>query len=157
MTTVIPLPFMPVTSSNTLRIRFRKLHPSAVPPKRGTSGSAGYDLTATSVTEDPSGLPVLIFGTGLAVEIPRGYAGFIFPRSSCYKYGMDLTNCVGVIDSDYRGEIKAVFMDHYGQGYKVGDRIAQMIILPVPEVEYVESDQLSDTLRGTGGYGSTGR
>lgn len=151
------LPHIPAKGKSHIQVYFRKLHPSAVPPKRGTSGSAGYDLTATSVTEDPSGLPVLIFGTGLAVEIPRGFAGFIFPRSSCYKYGMDLTNCVGVIDSDYRGEIKAVFMDHYGQGYKIGDRIAQMIILPVPEVEYVETDRLTETLRGTGGYGSTGK
>lgn len=140
-----------------MKIKIKKLDPAAVMPKRGTADSAGWDLTALTVNEDASGLPVLHFGTGLAFEIPKGYAGFIFPRSSCYKYGMDLTNCVGVIDSDYRGEVKAVFMDYYGQGYKKGDRIAQMIIMPVPEIEFEEADHLSDTGRGTGGYGSTGR
>lgn len=140
-----------------MKIRFKKLNPNAVAPVQGTPGSAGYDLTALTVSEDPTGFPVVHYGTGIAVEIPKGYAGFIFPRSSCYKFGMDLTNCVGVIDSDYRGEVKAVFMDYYGQGYKKGDRIAQMIIMPVPEIEFEESDHLSDTGRGTGGYGSTGR
>lgn len=140
-----------------MKIRFKKLNPDAVAPVQGTPGSAGYDLTALTVSEDPTGLPVIHYGTGIAVEIPKGYAGFIFPRSSCYKFGMDLTNCVGVIDSDYRGEVKAVFMDYYGQGYKKGDRIAQMIIMPVPEIEFEEADHLSDTGRGTGGYGSTGR
>ena len=140
-----------------IKVKIKKLDPAAVMPKRGTADSAGWDLTALTVNEDASGLPVLHFGTGLAFEIPKGYAGFIFPRSSCYKYGMDLTNCVGVIDSDYRGEVKAVFMDYYGQGYKKGDRIAQMIILPVPDIEFEETDHLSDTARGTGGYGSTGR
>ena len=140
-----------------MKIKVKKLDPNAVMPRRGTSGSAGWDLTALTVYNDAQGLPVLHFGTGLAFEIPKGYAGFIFPRSSCYKHGMDLTNCVGVIDSDYRGEVKAVFMDYYGQGYKKGDRIAQMIIMPVPEIEFEESDHLSDTGRGTGCYGSTGR
>lgn len=140
-----------------MKIRFKKLNPNAVAPVQGTPGSAGYDLTALTVSEDPTGLPVIHYGTGIAVEIPKGYAGFIFPRSSCYKFGMDLTNCVGVIDSDYRGEVKAVFMDYYGQGYKVGDRIAQMIIMPVPEVEFEQSEELTATFRGTNGYGSTGR
>lgn len=140
-----------------VKVKIKKLNSAAVMPQQGTPGSAGWDLTALTVSEDPTGLPVLHYTTGLAFEIPKGYAGFIFPRSSCYKYGMDLTNCVGVIDSDYRGEVKAVFMDYYGAGYKAGDRIAQMVIMPVPEVEFEESDQLSDTTRGEGGYGSTGR
>jgi dUTP pyrophosphatase len=86
--------------------------------------------------------------------------GLVFPRSSVYKTGFSLTNCVGVIDSDYRGEIMAKFADTYlgdVEGYEVGDRICQMIIMPVPEVEYVEADKLSSTERGAGGYGSTGR
>lgn len=140
-----------------MKIRFKKLNPAAVIPAKATEGSAAFDLTAVTVAEDQTGLPVLHFGTGLAVEIPAGYAGFLFPRSSCYKYGMDLTNCVGVIDSDYRGEIKAVFMDYYGEGYKAGDRIMQMVVFPVPEVEWEEVEELNQTSRGEGGYGSTGR
>lgn len=140
-----------------VKVKVKKLDPQAVMPKRGTAGSAGWDLTALTVNEDAAGLPVVHYGTGLAFEIPEGYAGFIFPRSSCYKYGMDLTNCVGVIDSDYRGEVKAVFMDYYGEGYKAGDRIGQIIIMPVPEVEFEEAESLSETARGRGGYGSTGR
>ena len=140
-----------------IKVKFKKLAPNAVIPRRGSSQAAGYDLTALTCAEDASGLPVIHYGTGIAIEIPKGYAGFIFPRSSCYKYGMDLTNCVGVIDSDYRGEVKTVFMDYYGQGYKAGDRIAQIIIMPVPEVEFEETEELSETARGAGGYGSTGR
>lgn len=98
------------------------------------------------------------FGTGLAVEIPKGYVGLIFPRSSCYKAGMLLTNCVGVIDSDYRGEIKAVFVsDGQYRQYEVGDRVCQLVISPVPAVKFVEVQELSRTERGAGGYGSTGK
>ena len=138
-----------------LTVKFKKLNENAKMPFRGTTGSAGYDLTATAIGLGP--VPdTIVYGTGLAVEIPTGYVGLIFPRSSVYKTGMILTNCVGVIDSDYRGEIKAVF--RIGDNpYGIGERIMQMIIMPVPEVEYIEVDNLSETDRGTGGYGSTGK
>ena len=138
-----------------MKIRYKKLHPDAVAPYQGTPGSAGFDLTAVS-KKQVDGYHTE-FGTGLAVEIPEGHVGLIFPRSSCYKSGMLLSNCVGVIDSDYRGEIKAVFLGtHIEKSYQVGDRIFQMIVLPIPSVEYEKAEELTETDRGEGGYGSTG-
>ena len=142
-----------------MKIKFKKLIDGAVAPKQGSATAAGFDLTATSKRWNRK-FSVWEYGTGIAVEIPEGYAGFIFPRSSVFKTGLTLTNCVGVIDSDYRGEIMAKFADTYlgdGEEYHVGDRIGQMIILEVPKVEYVEADELSVTERGAGGYGSTGK
>ena len=142
-----------------MKIKFKKLSENAVMPKRGSQWAAGYDLTAISKRWNRE-FSVWEYGTGIAVEIPEGYAGFLFPRSSIYKTGFTLTNGVGLIDCDYRGEIMAKFADTYlgdVEGYEVGDRIGQLVILPVPEVEYVEVDELSETVRGTGGYGSTGK
>ena len=142
-----------------MKIKFKKLSENAVMPKRGSEWAAGYDLTATSKRWNRE-FSVWEYGTGIAVEIPEGYAGFVFPRSSIYKTGLTLTNSVGVIDRDFRGEIMAKFADTYlgdVEGYDVGDRIGQLVILPVPEVEYVEVDELSETVRGAGGYGSTGK
>lgn len=143
-----------------LKVRFKKLVPEAVAPYQATPGSAGWDLTATS-RELVKGNKA-IYGTGLAVEIPKGYVGLIFPRSSIHKKILRLSNSVGVIDSDYRGEIKAVFDWSgpwpYEHGlYQTGDRICQLIILPVPTIEWEESKELTPTKRGEGGYGSTGR
>ena len=141
-----------------MKIRFKKLNPDAVAPVQGTPGSAGYDLTALTVSEDPTGLPVIHYGTGIAVEIPKGYAGFIFPRSSCYKFGMDLTNCVGVIDSDYRGEFIVALHNHgtTAQTVTKGERIAQLVIAPYLRADYEVVDELNETERGAGGFGSTG-
>lgn len=142
-----------------IRIKFKILHPWAVAPKQGTPGSAGFDLTAVSRSFD-NDHSVWSYGTGLAVEIPKGYMGLVFPRSSVYKTGDILSNGVGVIDSDYRGEIGAKFygVNHlFDCPYEVGDRICQLVIVPIPEVEYVEAAALSETTRGAGGYGSTGR
>jgi dUTP pyrophosphatase len=93
------------------------------------------------------------------MEIPEGFVGLVFPRSSIRKYDLSLTNCVGVIDSGYRGEIQATFRKEAGipsKRYDVGDKIAQMIILPYPSIQFIETDELSDTERGEGGFGSTG-
>ena len=142
-----------------MRIRFRKLHPRAVAPKQGTPGSAGFDLTATSRKYDADH-SVWDYGTGLAVEIPEGFAGMVFPRSSVYRTGDILSNGVGIIDSDYRGEIRAKFygVNHlFDCPYEVGDRICQLVIVPIPVVEFVEAPELTETGRGAGGYGSTGR
>lgn len=125
-------------------------------PVRMTDGSAGFDCYARSVYYDGK---FHVYNLGFAVEIPDGYVGLVFPRSSVYKTGMSLTNCVGVIDSDFRGEVTARFihrpyMDY--RPYSAGDRVCQIVFVPVPEVRLVECDTLSDTERGEGGYGSTG-
>lgn len=139
-----------------LKIKFKKLNPNAVMPKQGTAGAAGFDLTAVSlkVTET-----TLKYDTGIAIEIPPGYVGLVFPRSSVCKTGLSLANSVGVIDSDYRGSISFVFYKPMPciVPYLPGDRIGQLVIVPIPEVEFVEVEELSETERGSGGYGSTGK
>lgn len=126
-------------------------------PKMGHRGDAGFDLTAIGV--ERLGLFKYRYHTGLAFEIPYGYEGQIRPRSSIHKSGMILCNSVGTVDSPYRGEVMAVFwkIPFVGKRYVVGDRICQLVIKPVPEIEFVEAQQLSDTERGNGGFGSTGR
>lgn len=141
-----------------LKVKFKKLSEKTVIPKYAKAGDAGLDLVATSVVEE---YDIVTYGTGLAVEIPEGHVGLIYPRSSISKYELELTNSVGVIDSGYRGEITFKFRKT-GTGitnniYKVGDRIGQLIIMPYPKIETVESSDLSETERGTGGYGSTGK
>lgn len=140
-----------------MKVKFKKLVEGAKAPYQGTVGSAGFDLTAIGIDDMENGY--LRYHTGLAVEIPVGYVGLVFPRSSVFKTGMLLSNCVGVIDSDYRGEITAVFTigDDVDTEYKVGDRICQLIIMPYPEIEFEETEELTETKRGIGGYGSTGR
>ena len=138
-----------------LKIKFKKLNPNAVIPKRGTIGAAGFDLTAVSMEVSAT---MIKYDTGIAVEIPPGYVGLVFPRSSVCKTGLSLANSVGVIDSDYVGELSAVFYLRSGcRVYNVGDRIGQLLIVPIPEVEFMEVDELSETERGAGGYGSTGK
>jgi dUTP pyrophosphatase len=145
---------------NTLSIKIKKLHPNAVIPTYSKEGDAGMDLVATEILNETT--EQVNYGTGIALEIPYGYVGLVFPRSSIRKYDLSLTNCVGVIDSGYRGEIQATFKKtnwlkgDSSEKYKVGDRIAQIIILPYPRIQFVESNQLSDTDRGNGGFGSTG-
>ena len=137
-----------------MKIKMKKLHPNAVIPRYAKPGDAGMDLTA--VWENQT-MDVVTYGTGLAVEIPSGHVGLLFPRSSIYKTKMALTNCVGVIDSGYRGEIMMKFkMTDNRTMYSVGDRIGQLVIMPYPEVEFEEVEELSETSRGSGGYGSTG-
>jgi len=138
-------------------VKIKKLHNNAVVPQYAKAGDAGMDLVATEVI-DGYGFSVT-YGTGLAMEIPEGFVGLVFPRSSIRKYDLSLTNCVGVIDSGYRGEIQATFRKEAGipsKRYDVGDKIAQMIILPYPSIQFIETDELSDTERGEGGFGSTG-
>ena len=140
-----------------IKIKTKKIHPESVLPKQAKRGDAGYDMTATSV--ERIGLFKYRYGTGIAMEIPEGYEGEIRARSSVHKTGMILSNCVGTVDSGYRGEIMAVFwkIPFIGKPYKVGDRIMQILIKPVPAVKYEVAETLSKTDRGTGGYGSTGK
>lgn len=139
-----------------MEVKFKKLSPDAIAPIQATDGAAGFDLTAIGM--DWLDSKTIKYHTGIAVEIPPGHVGYVFPRSSCYKRGMALTNCVGVIDSDYRGEITFVFRkNRRDDNYHYGERIAQLIVMPIPAVEFIEVEELSDTVRGTGGYGSTGK
>ena len=138
-----------------MKVNIKKLHPDAVIPKYATLGDAGLDLTAVDVVADGS---TLTYKTGLAVEIPSWHVGLLFPRSSVYKTGQTLTNCVGVIDSGYRGEIMLKFtLSPYAKVYEIGDRVGQLIIMPYPRIDFVEVDELIPSDRGEGGYGSTGR
>ena len=142
-----------------MQVRIKKLHAAAVIPSYSKAGDAAMDLTAISIDKDDDGNAV--YGTGLAIEIPDGYVGLLFPRSSNSKTHLYLTNHVGVIDSGYRGEIKFKFRPINGfidaRVYAKYDRVGQLIILPYPQIELVESDELSETERGDGGFGSTGK
>lgn len=151
-----------------MKVKLKKIHPNAVIPRYAKEGDAGLDLTATSKYFDEYGN--ICYGTGLAFEIPQGYVGLIFPRSSICKEQLLLSNAVGVIDSGYRGEVSFKFKPSmaldslqyvtdrklYGV-YEVGDRIGQMIIMPYPSIEFEEVKELNETDRGDGGYGSTGK
>jgi len=140
-------------------------------PTYAKDGDAGMDVIATSIISDTP--TQITYGLGIALEIPKGFVGLVFPRSSIRKTGLQLSNSVGVIDSGYRGELQATFNKLFGSEgmydemkvnqiqpndfYKVGDRIAQIMIIPHPEIEFEEADELSDTERGEGGFGSTGK
>jgi dUTP pyrophosphatase len=140
-----------------LDVKIKKLHKDAVVPTYAKDGDAGLDLVATEIIDNTSSQ--VTYGTGLAMEIPYGHVGLLFPRSSIKNHELELSNSVGVADSGYRGEIRAVFNKTNGPDsmkYKVGDRVVQLIILPYPKINFVLSDELSDSERGTGGYGSTG-
>lgn len=154
--------------SDTLKVRIKKLHKDAVIPKYAKPGDAGMDLTAVSRYFDEYGN--ICYGTGLAFEIPEGYVGLLFPRSSICKEQLLLSNAVGVIDSGYRGEVSFKFKpsmvcDKFGAPtsktiygtYSVLDRIGQIIIMPYPQIEFIDVEELSETERGTDGYGSTGK
>ena len=138
-------------------VKVKKLNPNAVIPSYSKVGDAGMDLTITSIIENTSFS--VSYGFGIAIEIPTNFVGLVFPRSSVRNQELILSNCVGVIDSGYRGEIQATFKKTNGLdsiSYKVGDRGAQIIILPYPTIYMTEVPELSNTERGTGGFGSTG-
>ncbi len=141
-------------------IRFKKLVVDAIIPTYAKLGDAGLDLTAISKEdkgETPEGF--IEYGTGIAIEIPEGFVGYIFPRSSITNKPMILKNSVGVIDSGYRGEIKLRFLadlDNVDKNYKIGERIGQLIIMPIPIIKLEEVEELTNSERGVGGHGSTG-
>lgn len=144
-----------------MKVKIKKLHPDAIIPTYAKVGDAGMDLTA--VNEQIDEYQNICYNTGLAIEIPKGFVGLLFPRSSNSKKDLLLSNSVGVIDSGYRGEIKMKFhhlkspyMGIKFKSYKKGDRIGQLIIIPYPQIEFEEVSELSETERGAGGYGSTG-
>jgi dUTP pyrophosphatase len=138
-----------------MKIKIKKLHPDAVIPKYAQKGDAGMDLTAVDVVADEA---TLTYKTGIAIEIPPWHVGLLFPRSSVYKTGQTLTNCVGVIDSGYRGEIMMKYtLSPYQREYDIGDRVGQIIIMPYPRIDFVEVEELTPSERGEDNYGSTGK
>lgn len=160
-------------SKSKLNVKIKRLHPASVIPKYAKPGDAGLDLTAVSASFDDYGN--IVYHTGLAFEIPLGYVGLVFPRSSNCKKTLTLTNSVGVIDSGYRGEVTFRYRPHTQEVcvaspigfdvdfsedcrvYAVGERVGQIIIMPYPTIEFEEVEDLSKTERGEGGYGSSGK
>ncbi len=142
--------------SNMLDVKIKKLHKDATIPTYSKDGDAGMDLTITELISDTTFN--VTYGFGIAMEIPMGYVGLVFPRSSVRNMDLILSNSVGVIDSGYRGEIQATFKktQSLSMEYKVGERGAQIIIIPYPKIKFTEVNELSSTDRGTGGFGSTG-
>ena len=144
-----------------MQVKIKKLHKDAVIPRYSKPGDAGLDLTVVKTYkhwDEFSDRFKLEVDSGIAVEIPDGYVGLVFPRSSIKNTGLRLTNSVGVIDSKYRGSIKAFFdvVDETLTLYEEGDRFAQLIIIPYPQIEFLEVEELSTTERGAMGFGSSG-
>lgn len=153
-----------------MKVKIKKLVENAVIPQYAKPGDCGMDITAISKVVDEYGN--ISYGTGLAFEIPENYVGLLFPRSSITKFDLTLSNSIGVIDSGYRGEVifkfrpasyfwkqevKNISSESFNRGtYNIGDRIGQIIILPYPQIEFEEVNELSTTERGTGGFGSSG-
>ena len=149
-----------------MEVKIKKTHKDAVIPQYAHKGDAALDVTATSFHIDTDGN--FVYGIGLAFDIPEGYYMQVLPRSSNAKKDLILSNGIGTIDSSYKGEVIFKFKPstrmkgslHIIPGmvkhYAIGDRIGQIIILPYPTIEFVEVDELSDSERGTGSYGSTG-
>ncbi len=145
-----------------MKVKVKKLSDKAVMPEYQSNGAACFDLVAVDREVEllPTG-PTFIYDTKLAFEIPEGYVGLLFPRSSVTKHTtLSLGNAVGVIDSDYRGSVSFMFRNTNNmvtKEYKVGDRVGQMMIIPVPAITLEETDELSITERGEGGFGSTNK
>lgn len=147
-----------------MKLKFKKLHPAAIVPKYATAGAACFDLHAYSdgipagwILREDGGTATI--GTGIAYEVPPDHVMLVFSRSGHgFKNHVSLVNCTGVIDSDFRGEVCVGLRNDGPLPFRVaaGDRIAQAMIVRIPPVDMEETDELSDTARGTGGFGSTG-
>ena len=141
-----------------MNVKIKKLSKDAVIPSYAKIGDVGLDLTAVSISYADN---YIEYGTGLAIEIPEGFGGFIFPRSSISNYDLSFCNSVGVVDSNYRGELKIRFNAIYNYQlnkklYDIGDRIGQLVVLPVPKIEFELTGELNDSVRGSSGFGSSG-
>lgn len=136
-----------------MKLKWKRVHEDAQPPFYASEGAAAFDLVA--VSRDGN-----VFGTGLAFDIPEGYALFIFSRSGHgFKHNTRLSNCVGLVDADFVGEVKVKLTrdDDKPLNVEIGDRIAQAVLMPAPQVELVETTKLKETNRGEKGFGSTGK
>lgn len=145
-------------------VKIKRLNEKAVLPTKANITDAGLDLTCTDISSEvgEDGVMSLVYHTGIAIEIPENHVGLLFPRSSISKKSLTLTNCVGVIDSGYRGEVMAKFKINLvtnaipmASVYKPEERFAQLIIMPIPQVELEWSEELTESERGEGGYGSS--
>lgn len=140
-----------------MRLKIVKTQENVKTPVKGSDGAAGIDLHVHSAKINRN---QIIYSTGIVAEIPENHVGLLFPRSSIFKSDLRLANSVGVIDSDYRGEIKVIMdikPDHTRRVYKVGDRCAQLVIVPCAFITGIDIvDELTFTKRGQGGFGSTG-
>jgi len=139
-----------------MKVRFKKNNKNAITPTYASPGDACLDLYAASVKRKNN---ELVIDTGIALEIPDGFVGLVFPRSSISKTSYMLKNSVGVIDSGYRGSViikLREFQEFVLNTYEAGDRVAQIMIIPRPQIELLEVEELSDSVRGEGGFGSTG-
>lgn len=140
-----------------MEVKFKKLKDDAKIPFKKYDNDAGFDLTAIWKNDFDTN-KYIEYGTGLAFDIPKGYVGLLFPRSSITNTDLILKNSVGVVDSGYLGEIKFRFYNLEGDfTYEVGDRVGQIVFVKIPDVQMIESNELSDTNRGTAGYGSSGK
>ncbi len=137
-----------------MKIKIKKLVPEAKLPQYAQVGDAGMDVYAVSKTETDK---FVEYGTGLAFEVPVDHVMLIFPRSSISNTHLQMANSVGVLDSGYRGELKLRFRKQGSSDYMVGDRVGQIIVIPFPVVEFEEVKELNPSLRGEGGFGSTGK
>ncbi len=139
-----------------MKVEVKKMYCNSQMPTKAHDADAGFDLYAHEKINTDN---YVEYGTGIAVNIPEGYVGLIFPRSSISKRRISLANSVGVIDAGYQGEVKVRFYYNFlGKFYEKGDRIAQLVIMPIPEVGLMEVEQFSNTTeRGEGGFGSTGK
>ena len=144
-----------------MKVKIKLLHPLAEVPKKAYEHDAGFDLKAVSVSRDDYGNAV--YGTGVSVRIPNGYVGLLFQRSSVAKKSQILSNAVGVVDAGSLGEITFKFRHlvdvrkSAARPYEIGERIGQLIIMPIPSIDFVEVNDLGDSERGTGNYGSSGK
>lgn len=144
-----------------MEVKIKKLNDNAIIPKYGSLEAAGADLYA--LLEENTIIKAgqtLMVKTGISIEIPKGYAGFVFARSGlAFKFGIAPSNKVGVIDSDYRGEIMVALHNHSDKDYtiEIGERIAQLVIMPYLRANFILSETLNDTLRNENGFGSTGK
>ncbi len=136
-----------------MEVKVKKLHPDAIIPKYAHEGDAGMDVYAISKKETEK---YIEYGTGLSFEVPLGYVMLVFSRSSVTNKDLMLKNSVGVLDSGYRGELVLRFNKFGKDDYEVKERVGQIMILPFPQVEFQEADELAESSRGEGGWGSTG-
>ena len=141
-----------------MQVKIKRLDRDAVIPKYAKIGDGGLDLVATNIKENTTFQ--ITYGLGIALEIPEGFVGLVFPRSSIRNTELTLSNSVGVVDSGYRGELQATFKKTNGLdsiSYNIGDRVCQILIIPYPQIEFTEVEELNNTERGNGGFGSTGK
>ncbi len=141
-----------------MKVKIKLLDENSVKPAYAKESDAGLDLVATKIISNTSFQ--ITYGLGIAMEIPEGMVGLVFPRSSIRNTELILSNSVGVIDAGYRGELQATFIKLNGLDsivYNVGDRVCQIIIVPHPVIQLKVVDELSESSRGIGGFGSTGK